>query len=116
MGKGKVAAVTPEVGQGCVRASTAPGSLLEDVAEPGSTVARGWTRAMQSSPAPARFHPGRQAHLHHHSRRGTPTAPRLSWSTVPFCPNNTASTKDFPDEDTARETEINVNTAKRAGF
>lgn len=48
--------------------------------------------------------------------QGTPTAPRLSRGTVPFCPNNTASTNNFPDEDTARETEINVNTAKRAGF
>lgn len=87
-----------------------PGSLREGAAEPGSTAARGWTCAMQSSPAPARFHPGRRAHLHRHPQRGRPTAPR------PSCPKNTAGTKDFPDEDTAGETEINVNTAKHAGF
>lgn len=77
---------------------------------------RGGHVRRRAPPAPARFHPVRQAHLHPHPGRGTPTAPRLSWSTVPSCPKNTAGTKDFPDEDTARETEINVNTAKRAGF
>ena len=96
-------------GQGRVRVSTAPSFLLEDVAEPGPRAARGWTRATQSSPCLARFHPGRQAHLYRCPRAGLPRPPaRPGAQCLP------ARNKDFPDEDTAGERETDVNTEQSA--